>query len=69
MSERVNEPSVIGIGSGVIGLRTAWSLVHADTYVAAVVSQHPRHEIGWDFRRLEQREQQGGSGLLSHRGW
>jgi hypothetical protein len=51
MSERVNEPSVIGIGSGVIGLRTAWSLVHADTYVAAVVSQHPRHEIGWVFHR------------------
>jgi glycine/D-amino acid oxidase-like deaminating enzyme len=43
----MNKPSVIVIGSGVIGLCTAWSLVRAGADVTVVVSQDPQFEIGW----------------------
>lgn len=47
VSEKMNKPSVIVIGSGVIGLCTAWSLVRTGADVTVVVSPDPQHEIGW----------------------
>lgn len=43
----MNKSSVIVIGSGVVGLCTAWSLVRAGADVTVVTSPDPQHEISW----------------------